>query len=106
MHLADAFIQSDLLYCQYVCSLGIESTTFALLTQCSTTELQEHCGTIYVTSHYITLHEKTVLVSARTRKRHGFWQFPCMCSGVSDFLTRIETYSFVRGSFPVRSLMR
>ncbi len=42
MHLADAFIQSDLqciqaihLYCQYVCSLGIEPTTIALLTQCS-----------------------------------------------------------------------
>ncbi len=44
MHLADAFIQSDLqciqaihLYCQYMCSLGIEPTTFALLllTQCS-----------------------------------------------------------------------
>ncbi len=39
MHLADAFIQSDLqcilgykLFCQYVCSLGIEPTTFALLT--------------------------------------------------------------------------
>ncbi len=36
MHLADASIQSDLqyiqaihLYCQYVCSLGIEPTTFA-----------------------------------------------------------------------------
>ncbi len=49
MHLADAFIQSDLqniqaihLYCQYVCFLGIEPTTFALLTQCSTTEPQEH----------------------------------------------------------------
>ncbi len=49
MHLADAFIQSDLqcstfrLYSfQYVCSLGIEPTTFALLTQCSTTEPQEH----------------------------------------------------------------
>ncbi len=45
MHLADAFIQSDLqlhsgynFFCQYVCSLGIEPTTFALLTQCSTTE--------------------------------------------------------------------
>ncbi len=42
LHLADAFIQSDLqciqaihLYCQYVCSLGIKPTTFALLTQCS-----------------------------------------------------------------------
>ncbi len=48
MHLADAFIQSDLLiqvilfFFVNVCSLGIESTTFAVLTQCSTTELQEH----------------------------------------------------------------
>ncbi len=30
-------------FCQYMCSLGIEPTTFALLTQCSTTEPQEHC---------------------------------------------------------------
>ncbi len=42
MHLADAFIQSDLQciqaihYSQYVCS-----RPFALLTQCSTTEPQE-----------------------------------------------------------------
>ncbi len=48
MHLADAFIQSDLQciqaihFCQYVCSLGIEPTTFALLTQCSTIEPQKH----------------------------------------------------------------
>ncbi len=41
MLLADAFIQSDLQciqaihFCQYVGSLGIEPTTFALLTQCS-----------------------------------------------------------------------
>ncbi len=28
-------------FCQYVCSLGIEPTTFALVTQCSTTEPQE-----------------------------------------------------------------
>ncbi len=48
MHLADAFIQSNLqciqaihFDCLYVCSLGIEPTTFALLTQCSTTESQE-----------------------------------------------------------------
>ncbi len=57
MHLADAFIQSDLqciqamhLYCLYVCSLGIEPTTFALLTQCSTTEPQEH---LHFTADYI-----------------------------------------------------
>ncbi len=49
MHLADAFIQINLypiqdihFYCLYVCSLGIEPTTFALLMQCSTTEPQEH----------------------------------------------------------------
>ncbi len=30
------------MYCKYVCSLGIEPTTFALLTQCSTTGPQEH----------------------------------------------------------------
>ncbi len=52
MHLADAFIQSDLQYIRVtfnyfiffvsMCSLGIEPTTFALLTQCSTTEPQEH----------------------------------------------------------------
>ncbi len=42
LHLSDAFIQSDLqciqvihIYCQYMCSLRIEPTTFALLTQCS-----------------------------------------------------------------------
>ncbi len=41
MHLADAFIQSFLsihaihIFCQYMCSLGIKPTTFALLTQCS-----------------------------------------------------------------------
>ncbi len=54
MHLADAFIQSNLqciqvihLYCQYVCSLGIEPTTFMLLTQCSNhTEPQEDRNSI------------------------------------------------------------
>ncbi len=47
MHLADAFIQSDLqciqaihlFYCFVsMCSLGIEPTNSALLKQCSTTE--------------------------------------------------------------------
>ncbi len=32
---------------QYMCSLGVEPTTFALLTQCSTTEPQEHCVNTY-----------------------------------------------------------
>ncbi len=44
MHLADAFIQSDLQCIQaiHVFSVRIEPTTFVLLTQCSTTEPQEH----------------------------------------------------------------
>ncbi len=48
LHLSDAFIQSDLQCIQAIhvfvstCSLGIEPTTFVLLTQCSTTEPQEH----------------------------------------------------------------
>ncbi len=47
MHLADTFIQSNLQYIQVIhllsvsVFLGIEPTTFALLTQCSTTEPQE-----------------------------------------------------------------
>ncbi len=84
MHLADAFIQSDLLYASgytfsgytfrfrlyiffvsmYVSSLGIEPTTFALLTQCSTTEPLEHgtgpfpgccCGFLYPHCSHQTL---------------------------------------------------
>ncbi len=49
MHLTDTFIQSTLqciqvtcFYSQYMCSLGTAPTTFALLTQRSTTEPQEH----------------------------------------------------------------
>ncbi len=51
MHLADAFIHIKIQVnkhsgkkknCQYVCSLGIEPTTFVLVKQCSTTEPQEH----------------------------------------------------------------
>ncbi len=48
MHLADAFIQSDLVHSGYTCFITMcvlwESNPqpFALLTQCSTTEPQEH----------------------------------------------------------------
>ncbi len=48
MHLADAFIQSDLQCIQDIHFVSmcvpweLEPTTFALLTQCSTTEPQEH----------------------------------------------------------------
>ncbi len=59
MHLVGAFIQSDLrafrlyIFCQYMCSLGIEPTTFVLLTQCSTTEPQEHRRTTL--KHYFII---------------------------------------------------
>ncbi len=48
MHLADAFIKSDLQNIQAIHILSVHvfpgnlTTTFALLTQCSTTEPQEH----------------------------------------------------------------
>ncbi len=56
MHLADTFIQSNL-FRKYicivsVCSLGIEPTTFALLTQCSTTEPQEHLKLVFEISTF------------------------------------------------------
>ncbi len=35
-------------FCQYICSLGIEPTTFALPTQCSTTEPQEHINKLKI----------------------------------------------------------
>ncbi len=47
-------------FCHYMCSLGIEPTTFALLTQCSTTEPQEHLylsihPSIHPSSHSLSL---------------------------------------------------
>ncbi len=43
MHLADAFIQSDLQYIQVMhVPWELNPQPFALLTQCSTTEPQEH----------------------------------------------------------------
>ncbi len=41
-------MHSGYTFFQYVCSLGIEPTTFALLTQCSTTEPHEHRGFPYI----------------------------------------------------------
>ncbi len=84
MHLADAFIQSNLhfksgytfftitisgyktFFCQYVCvPWELNPQTFALLTQCSSTEPQEHTW-VYVRMdlqttymkipHHMTLH--------------------------------------------------
>ncbi len=62
MHLADAFVQSDLQFIQAIhfsfismcvpweLNLGIQYLNFALLTQCSTTEPQEHDMLLYATS--------------------------------------------------------
>ncbi len=47
---------------QYVCSLGIEPTTFALLTQCSTTEPQEHCYYLFpLYSKYNAIYFKALM---------------------------------------------
>ncbi len=53
MHLADAFIQSDLQCIQVIHLVSmcvpweLNPQPFALLTQCSTTEPQEHCGNTF-----------------------------------------------------------
>ncbi len=82
MHLADAFIQSDLqciqviyFFCQYACSLGIEPTTFALLTQCS-----NHWATgrlfFHSLSHFGHMTEKQVaLFDLHSRRYTSLW-FP------------------------------
>ncbi len=60
LHLSDAFIQNNF-FCQYVCSLGIEPTTFELLMQCST-EPQEHLIQLpYTRNQY-------------TKESRGLWQ--------------------------------
>ncbi len=59
MHLADASIQSDLqlqsgytFLNQYLCSLGIEATTFGAATQCSTTEPHRISIIIIIITYY------------------------------------------------------
>ncbi len=61
------YIQAIHFFCQYMCSLGIEPTTFELLTQCSTTEPQEHLMLyIYVLIFYTliisNLHIRMILI--------------------------------------------
>ncbi len=46
-------------FCQYMCSLGIEPTTFALLTQCSTTEPQEQINIQYMFKEYTAKRDVT-----------------------------------------------
>ncbi len=81
MHLADAFIQSDLQYIQaiiicfqYVCFLGIEPTTFVLLTQRSTAEPQEHSHC----SCYLFLNFEFwfMYIACHTKKKHFRFQLP------------------------------
>ncbi len=47
--ITDLFINHKLYFGQYMRSLGIKPTTFALLTQCSTTEPQKHSAFTYST---------------------------------------------------------
>ncbi len=70
-HLADAFIQSDLLISGYtfffsMCSLGIEPTTFALLTQCSTTEPQSvhSLYTLLIKEWHLAIRQHILLIRA------------------------------------------
>ncbi len=54
-----------------MCSLGIEPTTFALLTQCSTTEPQEH---IYIYIYiYIYMTYKCSVILQLTFNKWSFW---------------------------------
>ncbi len=64
MHLADAFIQSNLqciqatqfFFCQYVCSLGIEPTTFS-----TANVILYHWATGTLNEQYFNMIMKTVL---------------------------------------------
>ncbi len=72
MHLADAFYPKRLtgytFFCQYVCSLGIEPTTFALLTQCS-----NHWATGTQSSLQLVMDMTMFSIgSARNRLKHDF----------------------------------
>ncbi len=57
MHLADAFIQSDLqcISYHYVCSLGIEPTTFCTVNAMLTTEPQEDLHTLHTGTHILNI---------------------------------------------------
>ncbi len=68
LHLSDTFIQSDLqciqaihFFYQYVCSLGIEPTTF-----CAANAMLYHwaTGTLYIFTLYIQLYRKYAYVFA------------------------------------------
>ncbi len=51
-------------YCQYMCSLGIEPTTFVLLTQCSTTE--PHRNTFWILFNKIYIFFKSVTLALKS----------------------------------------
>ncbi len=65
MHLADAFIQSDLQCIQAIHLLSVcvswelNLQPFALLTQCSTTEPQEHLDMF---SMWLLFHQRLVII--------------------------------------------
>ncbi len=73
MHLADTFIQSDLVhsgytfFCQYMCSLGIEPTTFA--------RFKLYVGSNFIASFFLwyekNIYFKNVGIHIK-RKTNGF----------------------------------
>ncbi len=93
MHLADTFIQSDLQCIQVinfcVCSLGIEPTTFALLTQCSTTEPQQHCMTPWTCCLSVLAHGVPVCLALRIDRPDTMLAFlGSWCVGPTALRTR------------------
>ncbi len=78
-----------------MCSLGIEPTTFALLTQCSTTEPQEHIVYILHNSQLWAilwdinwqLKENVIIVSGQN------WTHSCKI--ISQFREKSELFIFI-----------
>ncbi len=89
-------------FCQYVCSLGIEPTTFALLTQCSTTEPQEQLYFEVFRAHCPILDDAALFQPAKpliglfthpylsmTEKDYLGWEFKITLWTVSELHPRV-----------------
>ncbi len=90
IHLADAFIQSD-----------FEPTTFALLTQCSTTEPQEHtCSrftTVTSSENFFAFSQEKLLLWHSTEAVAFFTPrprpyFPCLLSCLVSSIERLSLH--------------
>ncbi len=98
--IADTFIQSDFVHSgihfQYVCSLGLNPRPFALLTQFSTTESQEHS--------YDNNTRKTVIVGSKIclifnififiKNKHYFYLYYNLFVLVLRWKTMTQTWKY------------